>query len=154
MMLTVRSINELNFGQLMEVYIEDNLQKEEGLLEAEQHFWQYLREIFFKVPGAVYYIWQEAGCYVSALRLEPYRDGWLLEAMETAPDYRRNGYAEKLLRKVLELPDYERIYSHVHKKNIPSLKIHEKCGFCRISEQAVYIDGSVNSYACTMRYER
>lgn len=154
MMLTVRSLNELNFGNLMEVYLEGNQQKKEGLLQAEQDFYQYLREDFFRVPGAVYHIWRKEDRYVSALRLEPYRDGWLLEALETAPDCRRCGYGEQLLRQVLELPEFERIYSHVNKKNIPSLKLHEKCGFRRISEQATYIDGSVNSYCCTMYIER
>ena len=31
---------------------------------------------------------------------------------------------------------------------------YEKCGFRRISEQATYIDGSVNSHCCTLLWEK
>lgn len=157
MLLVLKSLKELNFSSLMEVYIEGNLEKaDEGmtLLQAEQEFYGYLRDVFFTMPGAVYCVWQERGEYVSALRLEPYKDGWLLEALETEPRHRRQGYGERLIRQVLQLPEYGKIYSHVHKKNLPSLRIHEKCGFCRISERAVYIDGSVNQEACTMCIQR
>lgn len=117
---------------------------------AEQDFYQYLREVFFPVPGAVYCIWQEENAYVSALRLEPYRDGLLLEALETAPGERRRGYAEALIRAVLERFAPTKIYSHVGKRNYPSLKTHEKCGFRRALDYAVYVDGSVNRHCCTL----
>ena len=157
MLRSARSVKELNFSALMEVYIEGNLEKaEEGvsLLEAEQDFYAFLRDVFFAQPGSVYWILEEGGSYVSALRLEPYKDGWLLEALETAPEHRRKGYAEALLRQVTALPEYKKIYSHVHKKNGPSLAVHEKCGFVRIAESAAYIDGSVNSRACTLLFQR
>lgn len=157
MLLLARSLKELKFASLMEVYIEGNLEKAEdgiSLLDAEQDFYQYLQQVFFAQNGAVYCIWEENGDYVSALRLEQYKNGWLLEALETAPQHRRKGYAEKLLRQVTALPEYDVIYSHVHKKNIPSLSVHGKCGFRRISEQAAYIDGSVNDRSCTLLFEK
>lgn len=156
MLHIARAMKELNFGALMELYAEGNrenaverypeLPPGQALAQAEQDFYQYLREVFFTVPGAYYAIWIADGKYVSALRLEPYKDGLLVEAVETAPEQRKKGYAEMLLRTALPA---QKIYSHVHKKNIPSLRLHEKCGFLRISEQAVYIDGSVNSRCCT-----
>lgn len=161
MLYLADKLNQLNFAQLMEVYIEGNeengalfyqqLPKNQQILQAEQAFYQYLAEGFFTVPGAVYAIWEENGVYISALRLEPYEDGLLLEALETAPVFRRQGYAEKLIRAVqAEFP--QRIYSHVSKKNAPSLAIHEKCGFCRVLDYARYIDGSVARNAVTLRY--
>lgn len=150
-------LKDLNFSALMEVYLEGNLEKvEDGLtlLQAEQDFYQYLKESFFSVPGAVYCVWTEEGKYVSALRLEPYRDGLLLEALETAPEYRRKGYALRLMRAVLDTLGQTRVYSHVGKWNEASLKTHEKCGFRRILEHALYIDGSLNDRCCTMCYER
>ena len=148
MLQIARSMGELNFSQLMAVYEEGNRESDKGLLQAEQDFYQYLRHDFFAVPGAYYALWQEGGEYVSALRFEPYKDGILLEALETAPTKRRMGYGEKLMRAVL--PMEKKIYSHVSKRNIASLNIHEKCGFQRISEQATYIDGSVNNKCCTL----
>lgn len=162
MLHIARKLKDLSFFSLMEVYEESNRENaaafrpdvsaEHALQMAEQEFYQYLREVFFPTPSAVYALWTEEEKYRSALRLEPYRDGLLLSALETAPEHRNRGYAEALVRGVLaQFPD-TKIYSHVHKSNLPSLKLHEKCGFQRISEQAAYLDGSVNDKCCTMRY--
>ena len=103
------------------------------------------------MAGSVYAIWVEKDVYVSALRLEPYEDGLLLEALETAPAYRRKGYAEKLMRAVqMEFP--QKIYSHVSKKNTASLAVHKKCGFRQVLDYAKYIDGSVVRNAVTLCY--
>lgn len=161
MLLLAHKLHQLDFGKLMAVYEEGNLENgaffwpelPEGqrLALAEQDFRQYLQEVFFPVESAVYAVWEENGAYMSALRLEPYEDGLLLEGLETAPGQRRKGYGEALIRAVLEaFPD--RIYSHVSKKNTPSLAIHEKCGFIRILDYAKEIDGSFLRSAVTFRY--
>ena len=77
---------------------------------------------------------------MSAVRLERWRDGWLLEGLETRPDCRGKGYAEQLLETVLPLVSGT-IYSHVHRGNQASLKLHEKMGF-RISAATAMLDGS------------
>ena len=163
MLILARSLRDFSFSKLMDVYIEGNMENAEEfwpelddgqkLLRAEQEFYQYLTEVFFRTPEAVYAIWEESGNYISALRLEPYRDGRLLEALETAPSRRRQGYGVQLIKAVQEQFPNQRIYSHVGKKNAASLRVHEKCGFCRISEYAAYIDGSVNQRACTLCWE-
>ena len=91
---------------------------------------------------------------VSALRLEPYRDGLLLEALETHPMHRRKGYAKELVTAVMETVGEQRVYSHVGKRNVASLNTHLSCGFQRISEQAVYADGSINDRCATLLYTR
>ena len=114
----------------------------------------YLQSLFD--CGGACGVWIHEGIYVSALRLEPYRDGLLLEALETMPDCRRQGYGKKLVLAALEAVWQENplpVYSHVPKRNHPSLAIHNACGFSRISEQAVYIDGSVTDRSCTLRKE-
>ena len=157
MLHMAHTLRELDFSQLMEIYIEGNLEKSrEGvtLLEAEQDFYQYLRQVFFRTPGARYFVWQEGERYKSALRLEPYRDGWLLAALETAPNDRRKGCGRALVEAVLALPEYDRIYSHIHRENIPSIRLHESCGFRKILDYGVYIDGSVNRYTLTYCRDR
>lgn len=159
MLKWVRRIDQLPFSRLMTIYEEGNREKareefshlptDAALEAAEQEFYQYLRQVFFKTPGAAYALWEEDGAIVSALRLEPYRDGLLLAALETASAHRRKGYGEHLVRGVLEALPNEKIYSHVSKSNRPSLSLHEKCGFRCISESAVYLDGSVSSRSCT-----
>lgn len=160
MLLTVTTLVELDFSALMQVYAEGNAENGQELyphlpagqqiLSAEQDFYSFLREVFFRTPNAVYKIWVENGRYVSALRLEPYRDGLLLEALETAPTHRRQGYAKQLLRETLNQMEQYTVYSHVSKKNEASLRTHLACGFQRIGEYAVYADGSVLHNSCTL----
>ena len=165
MLISVNRLGNLDFRRLMDLYAEGNranaealypdLAFNQGILSAESDFYGYLQEVFFQTKGAFYYIWEENGVYLSALRLEPYRDGLLLEALETHPDYRRMGYGKKLIQSVqcaLRKQGSVVLYSHIGKRNMASLKTHLACGFQRISEQAVYIDGSVTDRACTMRY--
>lgn len=162
MLILAGKLRELSFGQLMEIYAEDNLEKGRELAPeesearqtalGEQDFYQYLDQIFFRTPGAVYAVWEEAGIYVSALRLEPYRDGLLLEALETRPDRRRQGFAGALVQAVLARMGDAKIYSHVDKRNLASLRTHESCGFRKILDYAVYADGSVLPHMDTLRW--
>ena len=161
MLYLATKLREVDFSALMGVYEEGNrengalvhpgLPQGQQILRAEQSFHQYLKEVFFPTAGAVYAIWVENDIYVSALRLEPYEDGLLLEALETAPAHRRKGCAEKLIRAVqAEFP--QKIYSHVSKKNTASLAVHQKCGFRQVLDYAKYIDGSVVRSAVTLCY--
>ena len=156
-------MNQLNFEQLMEVYEEGNRENgkenypldstEAQLDKAIWDFAVYLREDFFRVKGAYYAIWEEDGCYKSALRMEPYEDGWLLEALETHPSCRRQGYAKKLVCSVLaQIPSHICIYSHVGKHNTASMATHLCCGFRMWKDYAKYVDGTVSQYACTMKF--
>ena len=163
MLIIANSLRQLDFGQLMALYEEGNRENGEDLypdipagqqlLRAEQDFYDYLRSGFFTQPGDCYCLWIENGIYVSALRLEPYQDGLLLEALETHPQHRGRGFAKKLIRAVLDGVD-ERVYSHISPRNGPSLAVHRACGFRKILDHAVYADGSVNSRCHTYRYEK
>ena len=162
MLLIATSIRQLRFGELMEVYADSNTEKASdwpnlphgyALTLAEQDFRQYLDEVFFRTSGAICALWEESGKYVSVLRLEPYKDGLLLEGLETHPDHRKKGYAAKLVTAVQQQLGSVKMYSHVSKRNTASLKTHEKCGFLQISDHAVYINGSVDYRCCTLLYE-
>ena len=162
MLFLAKHLHQLSFSKLMEVYSEGNLEnsrdlwpeldKNEGIFRAEQAFYQYLQEDFFKAEQAVYAVWMEGERYISALRLEAYRDGLLLEALETAPEYRKKGYAFRLVEAVKEQFS-EKIYSHVSKRNTASLRTHEKCGFVKVLDHAVYVDGTVARNAYTMCFD-
>lgn len=163
MLRIVNTMRELDFAALMEVYIEGNREngadnypdepEERQLFLAEQDFYQYLRECFFPTQGAFYALWLHSGKCVSALRIEPYRDGLLLAALETAPAYRRQGFAAALIRQTLALLEDQRVYSHVSKSNTASLKAHEACGFRIVLDHAVYADGSVLRSSYTLRHD-
>ena len=165
MLVIAKSLRELRFGELMEVYSDSigeaasdwpDLPRGLALQLAEQDMYQYLKTVFFTTPGALYAIWEEKGKYVSAVRLEPYKDGVLLEALETLPSRRKKGFAHALISSVQDYLAREsvvKVYSHVNLRNIPSLSTHSKCGFRVITDHAVYINGSVDYRCCTMCYE-
>lgn len=160
MLLIAKRLKDLSFGKLMKVYEEGNRENgqdfwpdespDRQIALAEEDFYDYLDQTFFKTSGVYYAIWEEEGRYASALRIEPYQDGFLLEALETAPDQRRKGYAKTLIQAVLAYMKIGKIYSHVSKRNLPSLRTHEACGFRKILDHAVYADGSVLSTSVTL----
>ena len=162
MLIVAKTLRDLRFSELMQVYEQSNLEAAGerkdlppmfALQQVEQDHRQYLREVFFRTHGAHLCIWEEGGRYVSALRLEPYRDGLLLAALDTAPACRRQGYGAALIRAVQQLPGCGKIYSHVDKRNTASLRTHEKCGFRILSDHAVYLNGSVDYRCHTLVYE-
>lgn len=155
MVKMIYKIHDMDFDQLMQVYEEGNRENgmenyprfssSEQILAAQQDFYGFLQE-FFKNTQAFYAVLEEDGVYKVALRMEPYMDGLLLEALETKPSDRRRGYAKKLIVKVLaylENTQYRKVYSHIHKKNAASIAVHHACGFKQTLPYARYIDGSV-----------
>lgn len=150
MLKLCNKLSEIKFSQLCDVYGYD-----QGGIGRQNDLYDYLYEDFFRVRGAFYALWESQGCYVSALRAEPYRDGYLIEALETHPAERERGYAKSLLDAVLhsgKIPAGHPVYAHVHKKNAASLAVHAACGFERVLEHAVFIDGSVYQHSCTLRW--
>lgn len=166
MLLIAHTPGQLPFSALMEVYQEENLalgarrwpweSEARQLALAEEEFRDYLESIFFRQNNAMYALLMHDGRALSALRLESYRDGLLLEALSTRKDLRRQGYATALIREVTEYLRKQgpvRIYAHVAKKNFPSLRTHARCGFRKISDSSVYIDGSADSRCVTLVLE-
>lgn len=163
MLLVANRLSDISFGKLMEVYEEGNLEKAKSIygnldinaaiIQVEQDFYGYLRDVFFKTPGAYYLIWEEHGKYISALRLEPFEDGLLLEALETRPDSRGKGNGKRLVCLASDRSTVP-VYSHVNKNNTASLRTHEVCGFKRVYEWARLIDGTFAPYCCTFLYSK
>ena len=127
-----------------------SLSEGQALEQAELDLWEYLRTDFFSQHG-LYAFWEKEGRPVSALRLEPFRDGMLLEALETMPEERCKGNAKALIAAVQKEFCPCVLYSHVAKDNLPSLKVHRECGFTEESDHAVFVDGSVSSRYFTLR---
>ena len=166
MLEIIRSLSDLPFGELMAVYEEGNqangaekypkLSGNLQLLEAEQDFYAYLC-CFFKQENSFYVLWRVNGRVVSALRIEPYQDGWLLAALETMPDRRNQGYAKTLVRDLLSYMEKTNrfpLYCHIHKGNISSQKVHLSCGFRQILPYSIYADGTMNDRCSTCVYDK
>ena len=161
MLKIIRSLKDLNFRQLADVYIQScqergsvhySGQTAQQQLLSEQDLYGEVK-CFLADKNAFYAVWESDGKYVSALRIEPYKDGLLLEGLETLPEQRCKGYAKQLVSAVLsELSEQgsAAVYSHIDKKNTASLAVHLDCGFEIVRECAVYADGSVSQNAYTM----
>lgn len=151
MLKVVRSMAELPFGKLMEIYAQSNCEcgfqwgsepDARRLQLAEQDFYAYLRQCFFTLPDSVYFLWEEQGDLVSAVRCESYCDGVLLAALETAPDKRNQGYATALVKAVLNCLEDKKVYVHIHRDNSASVAVHLHCGFVKMKRGARLLDGS------------
>lgn len=146
MLKLIYSMTDLDIEQLLDVYQEENWDKEEML--------SYLWEDFFLQGEAFYAVWIEDGVYKAAVRFCPYKDGMLLHSLETAPDYRRKGYAYLLVMQGLDhlrKSGCKIVYTHIAKRNKASLLLHLKCGFDIISDCATCLDGTVTQYSNTLR---
>lgn len=157
MLEIVRSMGALDFEELMGVYRESNEEnaQDQGIsvAQVEQNFASYLREDFFRQKDAFYCLWKENGRTVSALRLEPFEDGLLLEALETMSEQRQKGYGKTLTLAALDYVKNEYgkpVYSHVWKQNHASMALHGVCGFTQVLDYAKLIDGSVNTSHVTL----
>ena len=160
MLRLITSVNQLCYGQIMDVYIQLNTKKaadysrkdaNAALITAEQDMYDYLKHSFFKKKGSYLAVWEYDGKYVSAVRVEPFEDGWLITALETAPECRRRGFGKRLLMGVLD-GICEPVYSHVHKDNVASLALHKGCGFRVISDFGFLLDGRLSNEHYTLMW--
>ena len=150
MLLRVTRYSDLDERKLMDVYAESNYENTDYFFpdetdklvavgKVEAGFLHFLQHDFCERPGNAYWILEEKGVWVSALRTSPVEPGvYYLEALETRPDRRERGYASQLLSGVLNTLKREgpfRLYDCVGKKNAASLKTHLKCGFTIASEE-------------------
>lgn len=151
MLIVIRSMAELPFGKLMEIYKQTNLEhaqkwpnesEERAIARVEQEFYAYLRQCFFALPDSKYFLWEVSGKHVSAVRCEAYRDGVLLTALETDPHCRGKGYATALLEAVIHHLQTENIYVHIKRDNAASVAVHQRCGFVKLKSGARMLDGS------------
>lgn len=155
MLKIISSMDALDFSQLSSVYEEsvgkdgaenyNNESRNLQYLQSKQDFYAYLQD-FFSQEESLLCIWAPGDTYKAALRLEPYRDGLLLAGLETAPDARQKGYAKSLVNAVVDkwgnMGSFL-LYSHVEKRNLASISVHNACGFEKILDYGVYSDGSV-----------
>lgn len=161
MLKIIKSMRDFPFAKVMDVYAQSNAataaehfsgeSEAQGLYRAEMEFYQFLRHDFFTMGDSFYAIWTEKEKPVSAVRFERWKDGFLLEGLETHPDYRGLGYGTKLMKAAL-CEIREPVYAHVKKDNTASLRVHEKCGFIRCSDTAL-VDGSYDRRFLTLKKE-
>ena len=158
MVTYIQKIRDCDISALFSVYSQSleeartlhylRLDANEGFLLASQDYYQYLSRVFFRTSGAILAVYSHNGKYVSALRLEPYQDGYLMNALETAPDCRGKGYGKHLVKEVItycRAVGIQVLYSHVHKQNAVSKRLHIAAGFTVLSSNATLLDGTFST---------
>lgn len=143
-LIQITDYSNIDPRKLMNLYLEANIEntdffypdmedKKLALEKVETDFLNYIKTDFFSCPNNAYWVLKENDVWVSALRLYKIKEQlYYIEALETHPNYRRKGHAYRLLSGVIEeLKNHGafRLCDCVSKKNIASLKTHEKCGF-------------------------
>jgi L-amino acid N-acyltransferase YncA len=168
MLLQIKNYSEIDARKLMDIYEESNFEnvdyfypdevdKTLGVKKVEEGFLDFLKSKFFTNVNSTYWVYEENGVWLSTARtcfLEP--DIIYLEALETMPRERRKGYGYKLLSLMIEALKKEgivRICDCVSKKNIPSLKTHEKCGFKIVSDSGRdYLNNDIDEHCYSLEY--
>ena len=99
----------------------------------EAAFLEFIRDDFLSLPHSTYAIYVENDIYFSAARLiRSDQNIVYLEALETNPLYRKQGYAKKLIVQLkvdLIRQGVRELRSNVSYSNEESLYLHEVCGF-------------------------
>ena len=170
MLLKITNYGDLDKRKLMDIYAESNFEntdffypeepdKERALRMVEAGYLGFLENEFFATPGNIYWVLEENGLWVSALRTSRIEPGlYFIEALETRPDCRQKGYGTRLLQEIVEELKQEgpfRLCSTASKKNTASLKTHLKSGFVIVSEEGFdYLAGEAFSsdYGLEYRY--
>jgi len=162
MILEITSMQDLDQRRLMDIYSEGNLEntdffypeiedKKLAVEKVEADFLNYIDSKFFAAENNTYVVLKKEDIWVSALRLYQIKDGfYYIEALETRPEFRKKGYASELLDGVISTFKQRgtfQLCDCVSKKNIASLKTHEKVGFEIISEVGI-------DYLCNEADER
>ena len=109
MLLKISDYSKTDQRKLMDVYSESNFEntahfypdernKEAAVSKVESGFLQFLRDAFYKQAKATYWVFEEDGVWISALRTCEIQPGlYYPEALETRPDHRQKGYGAHLL---------------------------------------------------------
>ena len=169
MLIIIKDHKEIDERKLMDVYAEGNYENVEyffpeeknitlGIKKVEEGFLDFLKNEFFKNINNRYYVLEKDGIWISALRLHIIKNNfYYLEALETRVDYRRQGYATKLLESVInELKKYGsfKICDCVSKRNLASLETHKKCGFKIVADKGYdYLRNEESESDYSLEYE-
>lgn len=168
MLYKITSSDQINKRKLMDLYYEGNLEntdyfypeisdKKQALEKVEKDFLHFIDTVFFSSTGNSYWVLEEQGVWISALRINKVDNTlYYLEALETHPNFRRQGYASSLLNRVIEELKKQgpfKLCDCVSKKNTASVETHRKCGFTIVSDAGInYLSGEADESEYGMQY--
>lgn len=148
-LLAFGDLSGLNWQQFFAVYRESSAENaaewyperspEEALAKYEEGYRDYMSGDFQAEQGTLLVL-ETDGVYRSALRLLPQgQNMFLLEALETHPDFREMGFGKRILQEMMlylhrQVPNCT-VCSHVSRKNKISIQTHRAAGFSASKEE-------------------
>ena len=148
-LLVFHDLSGLNWSQFFAVYRESSaenaaewypeLSSEEAIAKYEEGYRDYMTGDF-QVEQGTLLVLETDGAYRSALRLLPQgQNAFLLEALETHPEYRELGFGKRILQETMlylhgAFPNCT-VCSHVSRKNKISIQTHRAAGFTASKEE-------------------
>lgn len=148
-LLVFRDLSNLNWPQFFAVYRESStenaaawypeLSEEEALKQYEEGYRNYLTGDFQTNRGMLLVLMKD-GVYRSAFRLLPQeKNRFLLEALETNPNFREMGFGKRILQESMlflhkTFPGCF-VCSHVSRKNKISIQTHRAAGFSAVKDE-------------------
>ncbi len=143
MLEQITHVNEQVIEGLFQIYAESMSDLEADFTdkaEMKKSYASFLKG-FIEKPNQLVLIEKIDGKWVSGLRVIEEKPGkWFVEAVETAPAYRNNGYGKKLLLDTiafLKNKNADRIECTIAKDNTASIKVHSACGFQKTNESPI-----------------
>ena len=142
----VKDINKETLKKLFGIYqesMEENLQN--GYYSSTNEMfadYEVFLKDFISKPNQLVIVENQNNMWVSGLRaIETKARHWHIEAVETRPDSRRNGYGKTLLNQTLEYLatlGMKTADCSIAKNNIASQILHKKCGFVCTNKNPIY----------------
>lgn len=158
MLIEITTIGAVVVDRLFAVYaesMEDLAANFGSAADMRAEYEGFLRE-FIRKPGQLMLAETDGDDWVSALRAIEYRPGvWFIEAVETAPDRRGQGFGKRLLTHTLERLarlGAERIECIIHPYNTASRRLHGACGFVPTNDAPVNCWGETETGCVLWRY--
>ena len=153
MFVLIPSFYHADMGKIIDIYAQS---QEKDRIGSVAKISDFLLDFYEENCDAFCAMWQEGDVAASVLRIQSYEDGVLLTGVETRPEYRGKGFAAALVAEtlaVLRQQGVHKVYSHVAQRNVPSQKLHKKCGFYKLQDTARLLDGTVTSQMDTLCIE-
>ena len=158
MLFQVTEIDAATVDRLFAVYAESMTDLSENFDSADEMragYEGFLRE-FIREPGQSVLVETDGDQWVSALRaIESCPGVWFIEAVETAPDRRGQGFGRRLLTHTVERLlslGAKRIECIIHPDNTASQRLHAACGFVPTDDKPVNCWGETETGCVLWRY--
>ena len=158
MLIEIKEIDAAAVDRLFAVYAESMADLSENFDSADEMragYEGFLRE-FIREPGQSVLVETDRDQWVSALRAVEYRPGvWFIEAVETAPDRRGQGFGRRLLTHTVEhllSLGAKRIECIIHPDNTASQRLHAACGFVPTDDKPVNCWGETETGCVKWKY--